>query len=140
MPEEQDTPVFSGDKTGTKDNIGLAIQNRLDQLGILGGVIFQVCVLDNNDIPGYMPKPASQGRSLAHIAVVQYYPGGVISQALEDLATSISGTVIDEDDLFLDIYSPDTFINFTNGGLLIIDRDNDGEFQGIVTDFLRWWS
>jgi hypothetical protein len=69
---------------------------------------------------------------------VQHNPGGVIGEVLEDLTASVSGTVIDKDDLFLDADGLDTFVNFPNGGLLIIDWNNDGEFQGRVTDLRRW--
>jgi hypothetical protein len=86
-----------------------------------------------------MPSRTSACGSV-NLRLTNSFDNNVSSQALKDPAACSSGTIIGNDNLFLDIFSLDAFINLPKGGLFIIDRDSDGEFQGTVTDLLRWWS
>ena len=59
------------DEARAVDDVGLALDDRLDELGILRGVVFEVGVLDDDDLAGGVAEPGPQGRSLALVLVVE---------------------------------------------------------------------
>jgi len=52
MPEAEDTVRIAACKTRAIYHIGLAVENRGDQFGVFGRIIFQIGVLNDNDVSG----------------------------------------------------------------------------------------
>jgi len=44
VTEKQNPPVFAGKKPGTKDRVGLLVQENLDQFQQVAGVILEISV------------------------------------------------------------------------------------------------
>src|SRR5690606_32157727 len=48
-------------------------------------------------------------------------------------AGSVGGAVVDDDDLFVDLYCLNAFDDHSDGIAFVVDRDDHGEFHG------GWW-
>lgn len=83
MPEVQHAMRLTPDEPRPEDHIGTAIQDGLDQSGILIGVVFKIGILNNDQIALARRKPRAQGRALALVMLVQ--KDGNVGLALEGL-------------------------------------------------------
>ena len=52
------------DEPRAEDDVGLALDDRLDELGILRRVVLEVGVLDDDDLAGGVPEPGAQAAPL----------------------------------------------------------------------------
>src|SRR6266498_249342 len=68
--EIENTRCSPDQKTGTKDNISVAIENRPNKTENVRRVIFEVGVLHDDDLSGSECETGLQGRGLAGIALV----------------------------------------------------------------------
>src|SRR6516164_4502147 len=64
VPKVQDAMRLAYE-TRAIDDVGLAFEDRLDQLGILGGIVFEISVLHDNDVAGGVLKTRAQGGAFA---------------------------------------------------------------------------
>ena len=70
MPEVEDAVRFGPDKTRAEHNIGAVFDNRGDHDGIFFGVVFEVGVLDDDDLCGGVGDTGAEGSSFALVDVV----------------------------------------------------------------------
>ena len=59
------------DEPRAVDDVGLALDDRLDELRVLRGVVLEVGVLDDDDLAGGVAEPGAQGRPLALVLLVE---------------------------------------------------------------------
>jgi hypothetical protein len=129
VPEEENA-VRASQEAAAVDDVGAAIQDGLEELGILPGIVLQVGVLDENDIPPGLGKSGAQGPALAGVALVKEDLDLRRGKLRKDFARPVSRSVIDDDDLLLqpDIDSLDPAEDFLDGVFLVEDGDDDGKF------------
>jgi hypothetical protein len=92
-------------KTGTIDHISEALQAWFQKILIFTGIIFQVCILNNEVFPLHFPDPEVNGSALAHIfRLVQYadsFITGFFQVFLQQIKGTVRGTVIYNDNFLL---------------------------------------
>lgn len=71
-------------KAGAVDNIGLALENGGEQFRVILGVIFQVCILDQQDITGSGRNARPQCRPFALVDSVEYLDNSRLLRAILD--------------------------------------------------------
>ena len=59
------------DEPRAEDDVGLVLDDRLDELGILLRVVLEVGILDDDDVAGGVSEAGAQGGPLALVAVVE---------------------------------------------------------------------
>jgi len=135
------------EKAGTEDDVGAAVEDGLEQLGIVAGVVFEIGVLDEDDFAGGFGEAAAQGSTLALVLrlkektkiaefnrIVAIVGGGrgfaaglASGEPFEDLPGAVGGAVIDDKDFLADGGFDDATKDFVDRGLFIVDRDDHGE-------------
>src|SRR5262249_41497370 len=60
--------VALADEPRAEDDIGLIVDDRLDELGILLGLVFEIGVLDDHDVTGGISKAGPKRSALALIS------------------------------------------------------------------------
>jgi hypothetical protein len=73
MPEIKNPPcAIAAPESRTEHNVRLANQNRFDHSQILGGIVFQIRILNDHDVRGCLRNAGAQGSSLALVHLVPY--------------------------------------------------------------------
>ena len=134
-------------KTRTEDHIGAAIKDRLEELAVITRIVFEVGVLNKNDVAGDFSESAAQRSAFPLILCLKQDPqvaevdevGAIESRGerfarileldhfLENLASAVSRTVIDEDNLFTKLCFDDAAQDFVDGGFLVVNGNDDGQ-------------
>src|SRR5579859_299988 len=84
MPEEKNTPVFTGKKSRTENSVGLFFQEDLDHLQEIQGVIFEVRVVNDRQLRACAVEGGPNGGGFTLIGIVVHeYP--------IELAAGVSG-------------------------------------------------
>ena len=97
-----------------------------------GGVVFQVRVLDDDDVSSRHGEAFSQCRRFPGIFLVNDPDSRVFSgQALGDLARAITGPVIDDDYFEVKWNLEHPADDRGDGALLVVRRHDDGKRHGI---------
>ncbi len=73
MPEEED-PVRAAEEAGAVDDVGPAVEDGLEERRVLGGVVLQVGVLDEDDVARRRGESRLEGRPLAHVPRLEEDP------------------------------------------------------------------
>src|SRR5208283_4064092 len=101
--------VRSAVKAVAEDGVSVAFKNGCKQEGIVAGVIFEVGILDEDDLAGGLRQSGSDAGSLALVLVVKgelHCVFAVVAQnfveisLLQEFAGAVGGEVIDDDELF----------------------------------------
>ncbi len=74
MPERQHSRLFPRQIARPEDSIGMAIQQRLQQLRIFIRVILQIGVLDNRKVSGRFVDSGPHGGAFAFIHLMPVQP------------------------------------------------------------------
>ena len=85
VPVEQDLPLARGGEARSEHRVGLALEDRRDQRGIVGRVVLQVGVLDQADVAAHVLDRGPDRASLPHVARL-----AEDADALESVAASAS--------------------------------------------------
>src|SRR5262249_49795470 len=119
------------DEPRAVDDVRVVLDDRLDELGILGRVVLEVGVLDDDDLAGGLAEPGAQRGALSLVAVVEdYLQVAVASLHLaEDLAGAVLRAVVDDDDLRADRDLADPAEDLVDGLLFVVAGDDDREDQ-----------
>src|SRR3974390_2952637 len=83
----------------TKDDVGMPLDDGLEELGILLRLIFKIGVLDDDDIAGRMPKPGAESRAFALVDLVE--DDGQVGLALCHHAVQLTAAVVE---VIVDLY------------------------------------
>jgi len=114
-------------------HLGPTGQDRPQQDRVVGRVVLEVGVLDQQDIAGRMAQALADGGALALVArqqvQVEVAPRGLLAQ---DIAGAVGREVVDDDDLLLDVAEVDRpyLIEQRRDGIfLVVAGDDDRELQ-----------
>ncbi len=149
MPEEQDA-MGASQEPGPKNYICHAPLNGFQEPVVIVRIVLQIRILNEYHLTMRFLKSATQGRSLAAILFLEFDPNvigaklilslrqrhdrlGVLSQFFQELSCSVGGTVVHNDDLFLDIDGLDPVQKLLDRWPLVVHRDHDGEFGVVFT-------
>src|SRR5207302_8320466 len=110
----------------TENDICFTAQDRLEQARVFLRIVFEVGVLDENDVAGGGGETTAQGRALTAVkAVVNDAIGNRFDIAFQDRAAAVGRTVIHHDDLDVQQRgSPNGRDDFGNGITLVIAGNN----------------
>src|ERR1700730_9829607 len=96
MPEVEYPMRPATQKTRTVNHIGFSLDQRLEQVGIVGRVVLEVSILNEYKIScGFLDAP-SEGRAFSHVLRLQQNPeAGVSSLQLgQNFARSVARTIV----------------------------------------------
>ena len=158
MPEIVDA-LRTAEKAGAKDYISTAIEDGFEKFVVIARIVFEVSILDEDDVAGNFRKAAAQGRTLslilrlekdaevAEVDGISAVESGCRSFAgvlqldhfFKDLAGAVGRAVVHENNLFARFGVDDAAEDFFEGGLFIVNGNDDGEFgidksEGIVAN------
>jgi len=117
VPEVEHSMRLVAQKSASEHNVGFTFNNRVQQHGVLGRVVFQVGVLNDHKVALHGSEAGANSRSLALILLVinkrhsiirqravvagRFLVGTLfVFQLLEQIASSVLAAIIDQDDLF----------------------------------------
>src|SRR5664280_1563412 len=130
---EIDYPVRLGaNETRAKNDIGLTVEDGLDQLGIFPRVVFQIGVLDEHDVTGDGGEPGPERGALAAINLVI---NDLVHQRrnlrAQKVPRAISRAVVNDDDLlFRDRRGANTVDDLADRLGFVVAGDDDGKLHG----------
>ena len=139
MPEKKHTARIP-EKPGAIHDVGLTIEDRLEEFGVFRRVVFEVRVLNDHHVPSD-PSQARADRSPFpaillmddHLETERYrtgLPRQHLWRGLEiakNLGRTVRGTVVHDDDSLRDRNARDATENLTNGVGLVVDRNDNRE-------------
>lgn len=99
VPEIQHSMRTSGLKTGSIDDVGSIIEKRFEQNGILSWIIFEICVLNDDEIGASVCETCAKCSTFAVIPFVVNDSYTRVFDGSENRARSVSGAIVDYDDL-----------------------------------------
>src|SRR5262245_29137351 len=118
-------------KTRAVDDVGAPFENGLYQLGVFGRVIFQIGVLNNNDVASGVSQRGPERRAFTHILGVEIdlvRPG--FAKVVQYLASAVLRRVVNDDQLSVDfaqidrLDAPDDLVNRIR---LVVNGHLDGK-------------
>src|SRR5258708_4395243 len=117
VPEIVDA-LRAAQEAGAEDDVGAAVEDGLEQLGIVAGVVFEIGILDEDDFAGGFREAATDSGALALILLLKekaeiakfdgiiavvgggraFAAGLARGQTLEGLASALGGAIVDAED------------------------------------------
>ena len=131
------------EKAGAKDDVGPAVEQGRQELGILPRVVFEIGILHDHDVSGGSCEACSQGGALAGIPVVQAEPdvrprGDMLR---EPLPRAIRRAVVHDDDFHRQPVGQrgghDAIECLRDQRPFVVDRDDNAQFHGVGLHRLR---
>lgn len=133
VPVVDDAVGAAAEEAGAVDDIGAAFEDGLEESGVVVGVVFEVGILDEDDIAGGFGEAGVEGGAFALVVVVEGGDdvGEAGGEGGEEVAGAVGGAVIDEDDFALEagVDAADGFEEVGEGLDLVVDGDDDGELH-----------
>lgn len=143
---EQDAMGFA-EKPRSVDDVGAVTLDRIDQLAVLLRIVFEVGVLDDDDPPARELEPAADCGALAAVRRLEVNRDVLDGEAmaglregrrretgrdaagdlLEQFSCATRRTVIDDDELLVDLDLLDPPQGLLDHGALVVDGDDDGQ-------------
>ena len=125
VPEIQHALIVAGE-SAAEDDVGQILDDWLNELRVLGRVVFEIGVLNDHRITGGRREASPQRGTLAAIRVVEQKLEIRLSvPAFQDLATSIGAAVVDEYDLGGNAGAADAFHQRFDRSALVVDRNHN---------------
>jgi len=111
------------------DDVRVPVHDRLDELRILLGVVFEVGILDQHDLAARFGNAAADGGTLSLVDGLQDVAdlGPLLCESGDDVARPVGGAVVDDYDLLLDRHFADAAQQFRNGRPLVVAGDDHGK-------------
>ena len=96
VPVEQDLPLRRRREARAEHRVGLALENRRDERGIVGRVVLQVRVLDQADVAAHVLNGGDDRRPLAHVPGLadDADPRVGRGQFIEDVRRSVTAAIV----------------------------------------------
>ena len=136
VPEVEDTVRAGREESRTVDDVRAAFDDRLDEDRVLGRVVFEVGVLDHDDIAGCFRKTGSDRRAFALVLFVKNHDRvRVVFDPSKNIPRSVGRTIVDQDDLLPNrhgSYAAEEFFERMN---FVIDGDHHRQRQ-VVGDWV----
>ncbi len=91
----------AAEKARAKNHVGLALDQRREHQGILGGIVFQIGVLNDDEVARGFLNAAAEGCSLAHVMRLKHHADGRIFglQGSQNLSRTVLRAIVDADQL-----------------------------------------
>lgn len=92
MPEVKNAVWLAAVEAGTEDDIGFVLQKRFEDLRVFSGIVFEVGVLNDDEVAGGFLNAAAQGSSFAHVMGLEKdaYLRVVVSEGGKNVARAIA--------------------------------------------------
>src|SRR6059058_4387808 len=114
------------------DDVGVAVEDRLDEPRVLGGVVLQVGILDDRDVAAHVGDGGPHRGALALVVRLEDEHEAVRrrvrrrgAQLLEHGARPVGRAVVDDDDLLWEADGHDPLEEGPDGADLVVHRDDD---------------
>ena len=131
MPEILDPVLRAAAETRSEHDVGSAGLDRPQEARVLGGVVLEVGVLDENDLPSRRGERRPQRAALAGIALVEDHSNSRAPvPARENFAGAVRRSVIHDHDLLLDGHLGDETEDLIDRTDLVVHGHQHGEFHG----------
>jgi len=113
-------------KAGSVDNVGAPLDDQLDQLRELFRRVFEIGVLDDDEVAGYFLETAPKRRSLATVDRLEdHLDRQFRREPGQDLTRSVLRAVIDNDEFRADRYGDDTPDHLLDRRLFVVCRHDN---------------
>ena len=120
------------DKARAEDDVRAARLDRPQQQRVLGRVVLEVGVLDDQDLAARGVHRGAHGPALAHVLLVEDHAHAVPAvPGRELLARAVGRAVVDDDDLLLGRLARDEPEDLVDRADLVVDGNQDGELHGL---------
>src|SRR6266481_5854782 len=141
----------AAEKAGAEDDIGATVEDGLEQLGIIAGVVFEIGILDEDDFAGGFGEAAAEGGAFALVLrlkekaeIAQLY--GIIavmggdecvaaglpsSKPFEDLTGAVGGAVVYDENFLANGGFDDAAEDFVDRGLFVVYGDDDVLYRAV---------
>jgi hypothetical protein len=143
MPEVQDAAGGAREARAV-DDVGLALEDRRQELRIVAGVVLEIRVLDQHDVPGRLREAAPEGGALPLVGLLVVDPDLVLLvsspeaprlrelglEPAEVVPRAVRGAIVDDDDLLGDGDRLDALQDLGERETLVVDGDDDGQARG----------
>ena len=124
------------DEARAEDDVGVAVEDRLDEPRVLGRVVLEVGVLDERDVAGHVrgppcapprPCPGSPRGRRSTQPVLRPCRAWRARNSAEHVARAVGRAVVDDDDLLRDRHRQHALEERAHGPRLVVDGDEDRE-------------
>lgn len=133
VPEEVDAVGTAAREARAEYDVGMALEDRSEQGGVVARIVFEVGVLNKHDVPGGGREPGAQGRALAlvDLVVADDQRRILLVELVDRLAGPVARAIVDKDDFLLQRkrHGLHGVHDFTDGFFLVEDRDDDRDFH-----------
>lgn len=126
---EQDALRDGVQETRPIYHLRVTVPDGLEQRGIIERVIFQVGILDEDDIAAGMLQAGAHGGTLAAVDWMRIDDGRWIVEGIQDCLGLVGRAVIDEEHLLNQVGFFHFLIGAEDGGFFVEDGDNDADFH-----------
>ena len=99
--QEQHVAPLAGEARAV-DDLRLAPEHRVQQLGPVLGVVLEVGVLHEHEVAGDVLEPAADRGALAPVALVGDDAHGAVGELAQHVAGAVGAAVVDDEDLELE--------------------------------------
>jgi hypothetical protein len=131
VPEEVRALRPSSGEAGTEDDVGDAALDRLDQRRHVGGVVFEIGVLDHRDVAVRVRDRRAHRRALAAVVLADDDDAVTsIAPALDEFARAVRRAVVDDDDLLVEVECPHGVEQRLDRRRLVVGRHEEGHAHG----------
>jgi hypothetical protein len=122
------------EKTGAIDDVGFILQQRCEKQWVFVRVIFEVGILDDDEIAGRFRNAAAQGRSLTHVFWLEKDTnlGMALAEFDEELARTILRAVIRADQFKVEGHGQYPVDHLAQCGTFVVHGHDHGEFHGVI--------
>ena len=125
MGEQED--AMPAEKPRAEDDIGASLDNQLDQLRNSSGDVFEVGVLDGDDVAGDGGETAPERRTLSLIPLLQQQAEVVLPLQFDQAFTRAVGrAVVDDDQLGSHRHADNALDDLIDRRPFVVDRHDDG--------------
>src|SRR5688572_1158221 len=126
MSEQED--AVAAEEPGAVDDIGAAVDDQLDQLRELLRGVFEIGILNDDDVAADRVKAAADRGAFALVALLQEQSEAVAPlQVGKAVARPVGGTVVDDDQLDAQRHRQHARDDLVDGVPLVEDRHDDRE-------------
>jgi hypothetical protein len=139
--------LWAAEKTGAEDYVSAAIENGFEEFGVVARIVFEVGVLDEDDVSGNLGEATAERCALSlivslekdakiaeidGISAVKRGSGGFagilqLQHFLKNLAGAVGGAVVYQDDFFAGFGFDHAAKDFVDGGAFVVNGNDDGE-------------
>jgi hypothetical protein len=124
---EEEAPV-PADEAAAVDGVGLPFDDEVEQVRVLLGAVFEVRVLDDDDVARRLPDPPPHGRALAAVLLLQdVLESALRGQPRHEVAAAVRGGIVDRDQLDAQRHLQHAVDDLLDRLALVVDRHDHAQ-------------